>query len=361
MGKKAVSKLFYLTSILLTLLLAAITIIAVYAPGVSPEKSQTMAFLALGTPVLLMLNVILFIYWAIRLRFWVWVPLIAIAFQWNFLIAIYQPPFGKEEQPAQSSDLTLATYNVTHFGKQYIAASVEQITAYMKNENVDIICFQEFGEYAGFTTDSISAALKDWPYNYIPYSKDANILRLAIYSKYPISQGELLVYPDTQNASMWCDVDVNGNKIRLFNNHFQTTNVTQSRKTYERKIQNTGLEQEAQFARNAAGLVYINETKRAEQADIIGKLVEESPYPVLLCGDFNSIPSSYTYHRMLDSGLQDGFKSAGKGYMYTFRYFKKALRIDYIFHSPSIQGIDYYSPDLDISSDHNPVIFSCKF
>jgi endonuclease/exonuclease/phosphatase (EEP) superfamily protein YafD len=83
--------------------------------------------------------------------------------------------------------------------------------------------------------------------------------------------------------------------------------------------------------------------------------VEESPYPVLVCGDFNDVPSSYTY-RMARGKLKDGFQTAGQGYAYTYRYYKRMLRIDYIFHSESLQGIDYYSPELDVCSDHNPVI-----
>jgi len=46
--------------------------------------------------------------------------------------------------------------------------------------------------------------------------------------------------------------------------------------------------------------------------------------------------------------------------MYTFRYFKRLLRIDYIFHSKEFKGVDYYSPDLDLCSDHNPVVMEVK-
>ena len=56
--------------------------------------------------------------------------------------------------------------------------------------------------------------------------------------------------------------------------------------------------------------------KRAFQTDSICQLATASPHPVLVCGDFNSLPSSYTYHRLSES-LKDGFKTGGHGYMYT--------------------------------------------
>lgn len=355
MGKKAVFKLFYLTFIIITLFVAGITIAGGYASQVSPENSQFMAALSFILPALIFINAIFFIYWVIRFRFWVWIPVIAIACNWNFLTTVYQ--FSKDESLSNKEhSLKIATYNVAMFGKHPKGFFGKKIAEYMQEENVDILCFQEFGHYAGFTLDSINAAFKEWPYHAIPKSEGEKILQVAIYSKYPIADSKLITYPETQNCSMFCDIIINGTTIRVFNNHLQTTNVTQSRKTYEREIQNTSLDYEAQFALNVGNLLLDNETKRAYQTNIVSKLVQESPYPVLLCGDFNSTPSTYPYHQMKKSGLLDGFQTAGKGYMYTYRYLKRLLRIDYIFHSPSIQGYNYYSPDWDLSSDHNPVI-----
>ncbi|WP_347396275.1 endonuclease/exonuclease/phosphatase family protein [Parabacteroides leei] len=61
-----------------------------------------------------------------------------------------------------------------------------------------------------------------------------------------------------------------------------------------------------------------NYRKRAEQADMIHAEIKCSPYPVLVCGDFNDTPASYTYHRVRKD-LVDGFRDCGSGYQYTFR------------------------------------------
>lgn len=57
--------------------------------------------------------------------------------------------------------------------------------------------------------------------------------------------------------------------------------------------------------------------------------------------------------------MNDGFQTCGHGYMYTFRYFKHLLRIDYILHLSQFQGVDYFSPDLEYS-DHNPVVMRMR-
>lgn len=356
MGKKAVFKLFYFTFIIITLFVAGITIAGGYASQVSPENSKLMATLAFILPALIFTNAIFLIYWIIRFRFWVWIPVIAIACNWNFLTTIYQ--FSKDGSlQTKEQTLKIATYNVAMFGKHPKGFFGKKIAEYMNDENVDVLCFQEFGHYGDFTLDSINSTFRNWPYYAIPQATEGKqILQIAVYSKYPIIDSQLITYPETPNCSMYCDILVNGTTIRVFNNHLQTTNVTQNRKTFEREIQNTSLDYGAQFALNVGNILLDNEAKRAHQADVISKMVQESPYPVLVCGDFNSTPFTYPYYQIKKSGLLDGFQTAGKGYMYTYRLIKRLLRIDYIFHSPSIQGYNYYSPDWELSSDHNPVI-----
>lgn len=156
------------------------------------------------------------------------------------------------------------------------------------------------------------------------------------------------------------DVILNTDTIRLLNNHLQTTSVSQNRKKWERELAADNTRREAQAVQDAAETLHENFVKRAFQTDSICQLVTASPHPVLVCGDFNSLPSSYTYHRLSES-LKDGFKTGGHGYMYTYRYGKRMLRIDYAFHSPELECIDYYSPNLDLCSDHNPVILTVKY
>jgi endonuclease/exonuclease/phosphatase (EEP) superfamily protein YafD len=96
---------------------------------------------------------------------------------------------------------------------------------------------------------------------------------------------------------------------------------------------------------------------RARQADRIRVMMDESSYPLIVCGDFNDTPASYTY-RKIKGDLEDSFLAAGKGYGYTYRYLRKLLRIDYLFYSPGVfRATRYYSPDLEYS-DHKPVIVS---
>ena len=91
---------------------------------------------------------------------------------------------------------------------------------------------------------------------------------------------------------------------------------------------------------------------RAGQANLVAQEVRQSQHPVVVCGDLNDVPYSYTYNTV-KGNLIDGFTESGKGLMSTFRG-KKKVRIDYIFHDESLTGEKYFTEELSYS-DHKPV------
>ena len=98
-----------------------------------------------------------------------------------------------------------------------------------------------------------------------------------------------------------------------------------------------------------------NFVKRATQADYIRQMLDAGEGPVIICGDFNDTPASYTY-RTVKGDLTDGFRDCGSGFGYTFRQLKRIFRIDYIIYSPDFKGVTYDSPNLDYS-DNKPVVW----
>ena len=166
MGKKAVSKLFYYTSVALTFALAGVTITGAFAGHVPPESSTLIPFIGLLLSGLLLINLAAAIYWGIRRRFWIVIPLIAIAANWQYLGRIFQPPFPAEKGGGKT--LKIATYNVDSFGNEQSGYSCKEIAKYMEEHQVDIVCLQEFAANRYFTADSIRNTFANWQYVIIP-------------------------------------------------------------------------------------------------------------------------------------------------------------------------------------------------
>lgn len=89
--------------------------------------------------------------------------------------------------------------------------------------------------------------------------------------------------------------------------------------------------------------------------------IKKSPYPVILAGDFNSVPNSYEYYTISDI-LQDCFLEAGNGFSTSFHDYKFPIRIDYIFSSKELKPLSYKVDRTRKLSDHYPVMatFSLK-
>ena len=95
--------------------------------------------------------------------------------------------------------------------------------------------------------------------------------------------------------------------------------------------------------------------QRASEADKAAAIIAKSPHPVLICGDFNDLPGSYTYTQFRGD-LKDAFVEKGWGFGRTYNLISPTLRIDYIFYDPAVLRIKSYSSPRTELSDHNPVI-----
>lgn len=202
---KALYRLLYYLSILLTSILAGFTLAGAFAGDASPEGFKLMPFIGLVLPILLLANVASAIYWTVRWRCWVFIPLIAILGNLGYLTRVLQSPlFDSASQPnteslkknerATESALTIATYNVNSFNHEHTGFSCKQIAAYMKELGVDIFCFQEFGINHEFGIDSLRTVLSEWPYYYVPSSPAGeSLLQLAVFSRYPIKEKQLVL------------------------------------------------------------------------------------------------------------------------------------------------------------------------
>jgi endonuclease/exonuclease/phosphatase (EEP) superfamily protein YafD len=93
--------------------------------------------------------------------------------------------------------------------------------------------------------------------------------------------------------------------------------------------------------------------KRAEQAATLREHLDNCPYPVIVCGDFNDTPVSFTY-RTVRGDLKDSFTESGKGTANTYNGRLPSFRIDYILYSPKFNGYNFSVSTLN-HSDHYPI------
>jgi endonuclease/exonuclease/phosphatase family metal-dependent hydrolase len=99
-------------------------------------------------------------------------------------------------------------------------------------------------------------------------------------------------------------------------------------------------------------------THRGLEADLVSNIIENTHHPKIVCGDFNSIPSSYVYFRIRQN-MKDAFLEKGLGIGPTYIGTFPILRIDYLLHSSKIETQSFENIQVNYS-DHYPLFANFK-
>ncbi len=349
--QKWLLRLLYLIDFTLALAL----LLSYSAKYISPSLSILIAFFGMAYSYLLVSFILISILLIVlKKRKLLIINLLVIVFGWSNLSSWIQ--FNSSNNTP--SDFRILSYNVRLFDLynwKHNQESKRKILAFLKKQDADIISFQEFYyDNKTFLIDSVSEAL-NMPYYYVTDSRFVlgfEHFGQAIFSKYPIQSSKLIKFPNTTNMSLYCDIKIKKNKlIRVFSNHLESYRFAPN--DYQLM---DDIRQKKTDIKNVPGLVERLElalVKRSYQAEKIAALVNSSPYPVIVTGDFNDTPNSYTYHQ-ISRYLSDAFIENGVGFSNTYKGAFPSFRIDYILYGKGLKSISYKRLKFN-ASDHFPI------
>lgn len=323
---------------------------------INPNFFPFFAIIALGAPIIIILNIVLLAYWIIvwdKIALVMGISLILLSGQVGRHIQLKI----KKDKVYEKCDLKVMTYNVGVFSLwgDTKKNSADSILAFINKEKPDVLCMQEFRTTKRRDLNYINEALPKMPYRYVSYLSitrkgDRNLgSGLAIYSKYRLINGHKIKFENSANGLIYADMVRGRDTLRIMNIHLQLSSV-KSNEVYE--LDGTD---DKELAKNIVRKLMNNNSKRADQAKQVAELIKESPHPVLLCGDFNDTPASYSY-RKIKKGFKDAFVLKGEGIGYTYNTMFHVLRIDNVFIDKDVfEVLSYKSPALPFS-DHNPIV-----
>ncbi len=354
-----------LTRILFFLnIIACIPLLLAYlASEVSPQTVWLFALFGLMYPYLLIINLVFIVWWALKRKFFIIYPLFAIAIGWGYpgKYVQFNKPSGQE---TGTGDIRITTWNVQNLARNnvYLDNPVirREIFNFFEDNNPDVLCMQEFmsrREYPEELLDSLSIVAGLPYYRYVTYHEQSGqrIDALAVFSRYPIVHHGILKRDISHNYTIYTDILINEDTIRIFNVHLESIRLGQ--KDYEfltdmdlkNSDDNTIQESMSEVLRKLKKAYQI----RAIQARKLAASKEASPFPVIICGDFNDTPSSYAYSRIRGE-LNDAFIMSGRGFGNTYSGKLPSNRIDFILYDDHYVSRDYETFRIGLS-DHFPI------
>lgn len=250
--------------------------------------------------------------------------------------------------------MKVMTYNVGIF-RDYNAYSrpvseVKNTVVDLVNEyNPDIICFQESGRWTENTASDFSKMIG---YEYFSYN---NSNGNSYFSKYPIKKTDLF---SEEGIDKFADVREvvlgKGKSFYLVNCHFNSFGITRKEIDYINDAKNI-VKDSDKHGRSVISKLKRGFERRTETTDLLVKNMPKDDVPLVICGDFNDTPLSYTYHKMKITGLQDAFISNSFGIGKTYCGSLPLLRIDYFWYNDMIEVTDYLRIKRT-TSDHYPLM-----
>ena len=155
--------------------------------------------------------------------------------------------------------------------------------------------------------------------------------------------------------------------MRVFNVHLQSIHLGRKEIEYVKSLGDIAKAEDLQkqdHLKSSKSIIkklrdaYI---KRGNQAKTLREHIKEASkkYPVIVCGDFNDTPTSFTY-RTVSQGMKDAFLESKLGFGGTYPNLVPLFpfRIDYVLTTPDVDIHNFNILYKDYS-DHYPI--SCSF
>lgn len=362
----------------INLIFAAGLLLSYISVYVNPSLFWPAAFFGLVYLYLLFANILFMIFWLVKLKKEFLISLIIIMIGWGYIkraVSFHGKSLDKEtgeiilnteSSIEQANTINLLSYNVrlfNIFNHSKDKNAREKIFELISDKKPDLCCLQELyiDNKKGISLEELKQKLSSTPYSNIAWADRFGKNKhygIATFSKFPMVNKGVIRYPDSKNISIYSDIAFIEDTIRIYNNHLQSVRFIKRNIDFLVNLDLQSEEETILELRDISSRLKNAYIKRAKQADILSKHIENSPYPVIVCGDFNDTPVSYTY-RKIKGDLNDAFTVSGKGLGNTYSGTFPKVRIDYIFYSDEFSGFNYQTIKVEYS-DHYPISCSLR-
>lgn len=331
-----------------------------------PSAVKYLSLFSLTIPFAIAANLFFIFFWLLsrrKLRL-VW-SLAALILSYKIVLTVFGLNyFSNNDMTRKPGTIKIMSWNAHGMGiynrprdKQFDKDLLE----FIKNEDADILCLMEYPTpRADFMKPFTQKIVDNNDYKEFRF-KDDNILSkivflgTAVFSKYPLKN--YTAYKLSEYIYLvQGDVELPGGAtIRMFFVHLNTFGLSDHDKAHIEEMKNNASVDDIDSSKTFLSKLHHGFVRRSKETDIAANIIAQSPYPVVLCGDLNDLPGSYTYMK-LRGNRNDAFVAKGTGIGRTYNQIIPTIRIDHMFYDPSALKIVGFQCPKTTLSDHNPVI-----
>ncbi len=359
-NKSFINQVFKRMALNINILLAFLLILSNLASIISPLDISVLVLFGLLFPYFLWFNFAFLIFWGLLRNKNLFISLVIIILSLPIINDTYRF-FPKHDKTSAHNKFRVLSYNVRVFDLynwSHNKATQDKIFQQVRTIHPDIACFQEYFTSSGSDFHIHDSLIQNQNFHYSHLYlnvklKSGNNFGIATYSSFPIVNKELIPFNDSKNLAILSDIKIDDDTLRVINCHLESVRFLAQDYQLIDSISVLSDQKHRKQFNGLRGRILKAAKQRAQQARIIYNEIEKSPYPVMVCGDFNDTPSSYTYHRIA-SIMNDSFLFHKFGMGGTYTRFFPPLRIDYILYQNRI-ACHTFKTIRSNYSDHFPI------
>lgn len=322
--------------------------------AINPENHPLMCNIGLVFPVFIVANILFLAFWLVFKWRMALIPLVGFLLGYGAVRSYAPLNMGTQTPKGAVKVLSYNVHMFSHLAQGREGA--EPVMRYIKDSNADIVCLQE-AMLDGMKTEMIGQMLgREYPHrDTVRKSNSHNCL--VLLSKYPIKGRYRFDYQSDGNLSAAWQIDIGGQRVTVVNNHFESNKLTDEDKQGFKDMVKGEMRDSAARHENATLIQKLGEAalKRAAQVNAVAAYVDSlRGQSVIVCGDFNDSPISYTCHT-LEQRLTNCYVATATGPGFSYCQGAIRVRIDNVLCSADWQPHNFTVDSKTHLSDHYPI------
>jgi endonuclease/exonuclease/phosphatase (EEP) superfamily protein YafD len=333
-----------------------------------PSSHWICGFMMMSFPVTVLINLAFLVFWLLIDPKKALAPLFLIVLAGIFLDRTYQ--FKDHEDISSTKNGNARTFKVLNYNvfgfwvTQHHEREDDDKTNEMKkwlvSMDADVLVMPEFNNEDRIPAFRTTEFLKKAGYRYNNFlenkeDRSGEYSTLAVFSRFPIVKHEEIAL-EQQNGIMYTDVLVGKDTLRVIGVHLYSMSLRLARLKDQKEMAGVKRVARGSLAQIKRGFI-----ERVPQTKMLEYWIKESPYAVILTGDFNETPYSYVYGKCRKL-LNNAFEMKGEGFGFTYNRVPSFIRIDnQFFDDQRLDILDFQTLNNIKYSDHYPSIGIYQF
>ena len=349
-----VSPILRLVLKIITLLIYIATALCCFGGYISPEITPMGSILTIGMPLMVTISAVVTLAWFCTGHWLIGAVGVLMFFVCASPIRTWFPLNHKQEANPDTPQFTLLTWNTHHFSdlEHPDAARCRTIDEILRID-ADVVCLQETFSFSEKYVKNFNQAQMDSLMERYPYQLGDGTYDQRVLSKYPVRHiyfGKAYHY----TLAEYFTIKIKGREIAIANVHLPSFALDEEEKGILTSTKE-GVKERENLGKRIIRKFETAIPMRAWAAERVIDGFESLAMPVIVCGDFNDVPSSWTYRMFIKAGFKDAYTATN--FFPTQTFWQKGLlfHLDQIFYRGSVAPLSVESIKIK-TSDHYPLV-----